>query len=89
MQDGAAGTNCTITALGYANIRINTWKQDYDGLPADHEQTLVHELLHIHFKPAFDAFRENKGLEYDWMERGIELTARTLVALKRSNPPPS
>lgn len=49
--------------------------------PQDMEQTLVHELLHLHFAP-FDRF-ERESLEHVTMEQAIDLIAGALVNLKR------
>jgi len=49
--------------------------------PQDMEQTLVHELLHLHFAP-FNKF-EADSLEYVTMEQAIDLIAGALVRLKR------
>jgi len=49
----------------------------------DHEITLVHELLHIHFAPFTDKL-DADSLEHIAMERATEQIARTLVELKRN-----
>ena len=49
--------------------------------PQDMEQTLVHELLHLHFAP-FDRF-DRESLEHVTMEQAIDLIAGALVNLKR------
>ena len=48
----------------------------------DHEEVLVHELLHLHFAP-FAA--ENNTLENTTQEQAIDQLARALVALDRKN----
>lgn len=48
--------------------------------PQDQEQTLVHELLHLHFAP----FRAEQGTAEDTaQEQAIDAIARALVELKR------
>lgn len=48
--------------------------------PQDQEQSLVHELLHLHFAP----FRADDGtLENVAQEQAIDAIARALVELKR------
>lgn len=49
----------------------------------DMEQTLVHELLHLHFAPLF-ASTEDKSIECA-QEQAIESIAGALVQLKRAN----
>lgn len=46
----------------------------------DHEQTLVHELLHLHMAP-FDPAPNT--LAQDMQEQAIESIAKALVSLKR------
>ena len=50
-----------------------------DAPPYDLEQTIVHELLHLHFEPFW---RNKKRLE---LEQAIEAIAFALVAAKRVN----
>jgi hypothetical protein len=50
--------------------------------PQDQEVTLVHELLHLHYAPFSDQFTRD-SLEYIGLERCIDVTAKTLVSLKR------
>ena len=52
----------------------------------DHEITVVHELLHIHFAP-FTSELKVDSIENIFMERATEQIARTLVALKREAMP--
>lgn len=47
----------------------------------DHEVSLVHELLHLHYAP-FDN-TENDTLELYMLEQSIEAISRALVSLKR------
>ena len=50
--------------------------------PQDIEQTLVHELVHVHFIAFTDS---EKGSAKDLaLEQGVELTAWALVNLKRN-----
>lgn len=52
--------------------------------PRDIEQTLCHELLHLHFAPfAPDDWNTPVGIA---MEQAIDLIAEALVAAKRSAP---
>lgn len=53
--------------------------------PQDMEQTLVHELLHIHFAPFFEGLvtSETKDLEQIAKETAIEMIARALVQVSR------
>lgn len=53
--------------------------------PQDMEQTLVHELLHLHFA-AFDI--KDDSPEDIASEQTIEALSRALVCLKRQNQPP-
>ena len=48
----------------------------------DHEVTLVHELLHIHFAP-FASDLKPDSLEHIAMERAIDVMSKTMVELKR------
>lgn len=45
----------------------------------DQEQTLVHELLHLHMAP----FDHSEGLEHTAMEWAVDSIAKALVSLKR------
>lgn len=49
--------------------------------PQDMEQTLVHELLHLHFAP-FDTHADG-SLEHTSMEQAIDMIAGALLSLKR------
>ncbi|MBN3875211.1 hypothetical protein [Nostoc sp. JL23] len=49
--------------------------------PYDMEQTLVHELLHLHFAP----FNADTGLKAISQEQAINAIARALVNLKNAN----
>lgn len=60
--------------------------QDYDPAfvrPYDPEQTLVHELLHLHFAP----FTTDDGPTYE-QEQAIDCIAGALVEAKRKPTPP-
>jgi hypothetical protein len=52
------------------------------GWPQDAEQTLVHELLHLHFAP-FDA--ESGSPELTAQEQAIEAISKALVGIKRGD----
>jgi hypothetical protein len=57
---------------------------DYDpglAVDQDHEVSLVHELLHLHYAP-FDHTEEG-SLELYMLEQSIEAISRALVALRR------
>lgn len=59
---------------------------DYDPspiVPLDHETTLVHELLHLHFA-YFTNDLDSNSLEHVMMERTIDTLAKSLVNLHRS-----
>lgn len=49
--------------------------------PQDHEISLVHELLHLHYA-GFDE-TENGSVEHALLEQSIEAISTALVALKR------
>lgn len=51
----------------------------YDHFPHDAEETLVHELLELHFDP----FKKQKGPDHEAQEQAINLIANALVRLKR------
>lgn len=56
---------------------------DYSELPPatqDHELTLVHELLHLHFSPISIP---NDTLEHTCLEQAIHLLSQSLVSLHR------
>ncbi len=51
-------------------------------VPQDHEVTLVHELLHLHMAP-FTSELDKDSLEYLFMERAIDVMAKSMVDLRR------
>ena len=53
---------------------------------ADMEQSLVHELLHVLFKPFEDGIRDD-SLEHQYVEQAINKLAYALVKLKHGGSP--
>ncbi len=53
---------------------------------ADMEQSLVHELLHVMFKP-FEGKVPDDSLERQFLEQSINKLAYALVKLKRRGSP--
>lgn len=47
----------------------------------DHEVSLVHELIHLHYAPFEDT--ANQSLEHSMMELSIDVLSNTLVRLRR------
>ena len=56
-----------------------------DGAFADMEQSLVHELLHVMFRP-FEGKVPDESLEHEYLEQSINKLAYALVKLKRRFP---
>lgn len=52
---------------------------------ADMERTLVHELVHLHYRPSDLWETKETPAQSRAYERGIEATARALVELERLN----
>lgn len=50
--------------------------------PQDHEITVVHELLHLHFASLSEEF-DGDSPEQKTMERIVDVVSKTLVSLKR------
>jgi hypothetical protein len=83
MNDRAGEVDWTLT-LKQATIRLihpDTIRKSLV-FPYDLEQTLVHELLHLHAAP-FDTFKQG-GLKNAALEVMIDKTATALVELKRA-----
>lgn len=53
---------------------------------ADMEQSLVHELLHVMFKPFEDSIKDDT-LEHEFLEQSINKLSYALVKLKRRGVP--
>lgn len=80
IDEGAVGECETIVTRKVAYIKLLMPEvYDYQG-KYDIEQTLVHELLHLHFAP-FMLNRGDKG--YLQQEQAIDLIADGLVGAKR------
>ena len=83
MNNKAGEVDWTLS-LKQATIRLidpETVRQSLV-FPYDLEQTLVHELLHLHSAP-FDTFKTG-GMKETALEVMIDKTATALVELKRS-----
>lgn len=60
---------------------------DYDpssSFPIDHEKTLVHELLHLHFEAIFP---DGNSPLYFMVEQVIDALSKALVRVRRENSP--
>ena len=58
-----------------------------DAFPQDHEEDLVHELLHLHYAGFDDT--EPRSLAEKLLEQSINAISRALVGLKRKGSPES
>ncbi|MHC5779681.1 hypothetical protein [Nostoc sp.] len=83
MPEGVEGECQFVINNKTANIKlIKPEGYPFDALrPYDMEQTLVHELLHLHFAP----FNIDTGLKATSQEQAINAIARALVNLKNAN----
>lgn len=68
------GKLATMQLMDPIDWEPTEWEQD-------HEEYLVHELLHLHYAP-FD-MTESGSLEQAMLEQSINAISRALVALKR------
>lgn len=91
MCDPCLGEIITTPAKKMALIKILD-PVDYSNphYEQDHEPTLVHELLHIHFNSIMDEIRDVDKVLHDRLytqeESAIESIAKGLISLSRSLP---
>jgi len=82
LKEGVNGECRWVLEKKMANVRILDPVDYPDDLmePQDHERTLVHELLHLHFAPFDREYDENKDI---LIEQAIDSIAYGLVNLAR------
>lgn len=82
MEDSAAAVRWTFPKKMATIVLLDPL--DYEpnrDFPQDHEKSLVHELLHLHYA-GFDS-TEPGSVELDLLEQSIEAISTALVELKR------
>ena len=72
-----------------ATVKLVEWRDIPDDIRtdaafADMEHSLVHELLHVMFRP-FEGKVPDESLEHEFVEQAINKLAYALVGLKRSS----
>jgi len=83
MKDASGRIN-VVAPRKAANIQLSD--PDFPKSPdvftdCDWENTIVHELIHIHFDPFLP--EDSDSLEYEMAEMAIDQLAKAFVALKR------
>lgn len=84
--DAHAANNITMSLKRSHIVLLDSKDLDHNGkFPLNHEEDLVHELLHLHFEPIRDMLKNDNG-ELDRpahiaVEQAVELIATALVKL--------